>query len=133
MHETDDAYSIWKHLVVLLAGPISDTSTQHIDFVESSTCHWICLLFILLILVGVELPLCIVVIPSWNAITCFWSQVKYKIVLFYLIRAIYPKMYVLLNFSHCVIKSYGHLCQILALFSMNTHQMVKSLDSSCKF
>ena len=28
----------------------------------------------------------------------------------------YPKMYFLLNFSHCV-KSHGHFCQILALFN----------------
>ena len=33
-----------------------------------STLHWICLLFILLILVGVELPLCIDVALSYNAI-----------------------------------------------------------------
>ena len=33
MHEADDAYSIREHLVVLLAGPISHTSTQYIDFV----------------------------------------------------------------------------------------------------
>ena len=33
--------------------------------------HWICLLFILLILVGVELPLCIVVTLSENAMACF--------------------------------------------------------------
>ena len=30
MHEADDAYSIPEHLVVLLAGPISHTSTQYI-------------------------------------------------------------------------------------------------------
>ena len=29
--------------------------------------HWICLLFILLVLVGVELPMCVVVTLSWNA------------------------------------------------------------------
>ena len=36
-----------------------------------STFHWTCLLFIVLILVGVELSLRIVVTLSWNAVTCF--------------------------------------------------------------
>ena len=35
MHEVDDAYSIQRDLVVLLAGPISHTSTQHMDFFET--------------------------------------------------------------------------------------------------
>ena len=34
MHEADDAYSIQSTWVVLLAGPISHTSTQCMDFVE---------------------------------------------------------------------------------------------------
>ena len=34
----------------------------------------------------------------------------------------YPKMYFLLNLSHCV-KSYGHFCQILVLFMMTAHQI----------
>ena len=34
----------------------------------------------------------------------------------------YPKMYFLLNMSHRV-KSYGHLCQILACFTMRTHEI----------
>ena len=38
--------------------------SQYMDFVEISTFHWICLLFILFILVGIELPLCIVVTLS---------------------------------------------------------------------
>ena len=42
-----------------------------------STFHWICLLFILLILVGVELPLRIVVILSWSAVT--FSEVRLSI------------------------------------------------------
>ena len=45
---------------MLLAGPISYTSIHHIDFVEISKFHWICLLLIWLVLVGVEPPLCIV-------------------------------------------------------------------------
>ena len=40
--------------------------------------NWICLLFILLILMGVELPLCLFVTLSYNRITCFlesnWVQ-----------------------------------------------------------
>ena len=46
---------------MLLAGPISHTSTQYIDFVHFFTFQWICLPIILLILVGVELPLRVVV------------------------------------------------------------------------
>ena len=48
---------------MLLAGPISHTSTQYIDFVDFFffTFQWICLPIILLILVGVELPLHVVV------------------------------------------------------------------------
>ena len=34
----------------------------------------------------------------------------------------YPKMYIILNLSLCV-KSYGHLYQILALFTMLIHQI----------
>ena len=34
----------------------------------------------------------------------------------------YPKMYFLLNLSHYV-KSYGHLCQILAFFAMPALQI----------
>ena len=59
-----------EHLVVLLAGPISNTSTQYIDFVDFLF-HWICLPSILLILVGVELPLCVVVTLSQNVVLCF--------------------------------------------------------------
>ena len=34
MHETDDAYSVQRHLVVLLVGLISHISTQYMDFVK---------------------------------------------------------------------------------------------------
>ena len=56
--------------VVLLAGPISHTGVQYMDFVEISVFYWICLPYILLIFVGVELPLCIVITLSYNAVTC---------------------------------------------------------------
>ena len=59
---------------MLLAGPISHTNALNTwSSLKFSTFHWICLLFILLILVGVELPLCIHVVLtiSWNAISCF--------------------------------------------------------------
>ena len=61
--------------VELLAGPISHTSTQYIDFVDIFTFHWICLPFILLILVGVELPLCVIVTLSQNAVSCFLESI----------------------------------------------------------
>ena len=56
---------------MLLAGPISYTSTQYIDFVDFFIFHWICLPSILLILVGVELPLCVIVTLSQNVVLCF--------------------------------------------------------------
>ena len=55
---------------MLLAGPVFHTSTQYIDYVEI-------LPFILLILVGAELPLCIVVNLSLNAV--MFSGVKLSI------------------------------------------------------
>ena len=68
---------------MLLARPISHASTNTWILSKFSTLYWICLLFTFLILVGVELPLCIVVTLCYNAITCFWSQAEYKIVLCY--------------------------------------------------
>ena len=56
---------------MLLAGTNSHTSTQCMDFIGFFNISLTCLLFIMLILVGVELPLCMVVTLSQNAITCF--------------------------------------------------------------
>ena len=56
---------------MLLAGPISHTSTQYIDFVDFLYFTGFCLPSILLILVGVELPLCVVVTLSQNVVLCF--------------------------------------------------------------
>ena len=71
MHEADDAYSIqstwscyWLDQFLTLV-----LSTWILS--RFSIFHWNCLLFIVIILVGVELPLCIVVTLSQNAITCF--------------------------------------------------------------
>ena len=71
MHEADDAYSIqstwlcyWLDLFLTLAFNTWISSKFQIF-------HWICLLFISLILVGVEFPLCIVVTLFWNNITYF--------------------------------------------------------------
>ena len=36
-----------------------------------STLYWICLPFVFLILVGVELPLCILITLFQNTVTCF--------------------------------------------------------------
>ena len=49
---------------MLLAGTISHTSTQCIVLSKFSTFHSICLLFIFLILVVVELFLCVIVTLS---------------------------------------------------------------------
>ena len=74
---------------MLLAGPISHTSTQYIDFVDFFTFQWICLAIILLILVGVELPLRVVVTILECCVT--FSGVKLSIrsfVLFDILDAI---------------------------------------------
>ena len=49
---------------MLLAGLISHTISQYIDFVSFLTFYWICLPFNLLILVVVELSLCVIVTLS---------------------------------------------------------------------
>ena len=49
---------------MLLAGPISHTSTQFMDFVEIFSISLDLSTIYFLILVGVELPLCIVVTLS---------------------------------------------------------------------
>ena len=49
---------------MFLAGRICQTGIHYMDFVEISMFHWIFLLFIMLILVGVELPWCILVTLS---------------------------------------------------------------------
>ena len=56
---------------MLLAEPISHTSAQYMDFVEISNISLDLSTIFLLILVGVELPLCMVVTLSQNDITCF--------------------------------------------------------------
>ena len=48
---------------MLLAGPISHTSTQYIDL-SIFYISLVCLPFILVILVGVGLPLCVIVTLS---------------------------------------------------------------------
>ena len=44
----------------------------------------------------------------------------------------YPKMCFLLNLSH-IVKSYGHVCQILALYNARSSNMIMSRDPGCKF
>ena len=56
---------------MLLAGPISHTSTQYIDFVDFLYFTGFVYYLFLLILVGVVLPLCVVVTLSQNAVLCF--------------------------------------------------------------
>ena len=56
---------------MLLAGLISHTSTQYIDFVEILNISLDLSTIYFAHLVGAELPLCIVVTPSWNAVSCF--------------------------------------------------------------
>ena len=63
-----------------LPGPISQTSTQYIDFVDFL--HFTGFLYHLFygILVGVELPLRVIVTHPRMLCHVFWSQVEYKIV-----------------------------------------------------
>ena len=56
---------------MLLAGPISYTSTQYMDYFKLFNISLDLSTIYLLVLVGVEHPLCIVVNQSQNAITCF--------------------------------------------------------------
>ena len=61
---------IYTYIFIFI--PISHTSTQYIDFVDFFIFHWICLSSVLLMLVGVELPLCVIVtIPGQNVVLCF--------------------------------------------------------------
>ena len=71
MHEADDAYliqSTWSYycrdqfLILAYSTKISS---------KFSRFRWICLLFILLVLVDVKLPLCLVVGLSYDAVTSF--------------------------------------------------------------
>ena len=56
---------------MLLAGPISHTSTQYIDFVGFlHFTGFVTHLFYSFLLV-VELPLCVIVTLSWNAVLYF--------------------------------------------------------------
>ena len=77
MHEADDAYSIrstwscyWLDQFFTLALNTLILSIFYISLDWST------------ILVGIELPLCVVVTLSQNAVSFFWSQVEYKIVCF---------------------------------------------------
>ena len=141
MHEADNTYSIrstclcyWLDqflMLVLIAWILS----------ELSTFHWICLLFILLILVGVQLPLCIVLYPR-KLQSVFWSQVEYKIVSFYLLVKMnvsfhpkvdcslcvwfsYPKNSILLSDLWCMvwIKSCLHVNSNLEIFCLNWNNL----------
>ena len=56
---------------MLLAGPISRTSTQYIDIVDFLYFTGFVYHLFFLILVGVELPLCVVSTLSKNAVLCF--------------------------------------------------------------
>ena len=95
-----DGYHAWgrrcllnlEHLVVSLAGSTSHTSIQYIDFVEILMFYWICLLFILFILVDVKVAsfayssyMCYSILECYNLFSgvklsvrsfCFiiWSQ-----------------------------------------------------------
>ena len=67
IHEADYAYSIQilnSNLVLLLAGPISHTSIQYMDHIEMFQISLDLSDIYLLVLVGVELPFCVVVTPS---------------------------------------------------------------------
>ena len=69
MHEADDTYTQSGASGRVIGWTDFSLNTWMLS--KFSIFHWICLLFILLILVGVELPLCIFVTLSCNAITCF--------------------------------------------------------------
>ena len=76
-------------MVVLLAGPISHASVQYMDFVDTFNCF---AGFVLLILVGFKLLLCIVVTLFQNA-TNLLSGVKLSIRLFCFIFICHKRSY----------------------------------------
>ena len=58
-------------LIKLLAGPISHTSTQYMDFVKIFNISLdLSSIYFAHFLAGIELPLCMVITLSQNAITC---------------------------------------------------------------
>ena len=61
MHETGDSYSIWSTWLCYWLDQFITPALNTWILSKFSILHWICPLFILLILVGVEIPLCIVV------------------------------------------------------------------------
>ena len=71
MHETDGPYSIQSTWSCYWLDQFLTLAFNTWILSKISMFHWIYPLFILLILVGVELLLCIVVTLSQNAITCF--------------------------------------------------------------
>ena len=56
---------------MLFAGPVSHISNQYMDYVEIFNVSLDLSTIYLLFLVGVDLPLCVVVTPSYNAIDLF--------------------------------------------------------------
>ena len=71
MHEADEAYSV---RITWSCYWLDQSLTLALDawiLPKFSALYWVCLLFVFLISVGAEHPLCIVVTVSQNAITCF--------------------------------------------------------------
>ena len=59
---------------MLIARPISHTRIQYMNYLEIFSFYLDLSIIHLLVLVGVELPLCLIVTPSYNPITCFWES-----------------------------------------------------------
>ena len=74
IHKTDNTYSIRNIWSCYCLDQFLTQAFNIRIFPKFSMFHYICLMFILLILVGVELPLCIVIIVVTlfqDAIICF--------------------------------------------------------------
>ena len=56
---------------MLLAGPISHTSIQYMDYIKMFQISLDVSTIYLLVLIGIELSSSVVVTSSWNAISCF--------------------------------------------------------------
>ena len=70
MYEANETYSIQSTWSCYWLDQFLKLALNAWILSKFSTFHWICLIFILLISVGVELPLCVVVILSKDTITC---------------------------------------------------------------
>ena len=97
MHEADDAYSIRSTWSCYWLDQFLTLALNRL-ICRFFTLQWICLPIILLILVGVELPLCVVSLYPRMLCHVSWSQVEYKIVCFIYCCHCFQYSFVIMHF-----------------------------------